>query len=54
MLSWLTRKFNAVIPKHFCCGTVLLFIPLIIMGGKLAARLVMNLWNLIEPGGYRG
>jgi|GEM_PF-1339426 len=26
----------------------LLFIPLIIMGGRLVARIIMNTWNMIE------
>lgn len=25
-----------------------LFIPLIIMGGRLVARIIMNTWNMIE------
>jgi hypothetical protein len=28
--------------------TTLYFLPLIIAGGRLATRVVMNLWNLIE------
>jgi hypothetical protein len=34
--------------SRFRYCTTLYFIPLIIMGGRLAARVVMNLWNLIE------
>lgn len=28
--------------------TMLYFIPLIVAGGRLACRVVLNLWNLIE------
>ncbi len=27
----------------------LLFLPLIIAGGRLAVRIVMNLWDMLEP-----
>ena len=41
--------------KHFwhagLCHT-LYFWPLIVMGGRLVAKVVMNVWNLIEPGGH--
>ena len=32
------------------CHT-LYFWPLIVMGGRLVAKVVLNLWNMIEPGG---
>ncbi len=33
------------------CHT-LYFLPLLIMGGRLAAKIILNIWNLIEPGGH--
>ena len=33
------------------CRT-LYFWPLIVMGGRLVAKVVLNLWNLVEPGGH--
>lgn len=32
-------------------GRCILIWPLIVAGGRLVFRTVMNLWNLIEPGG---
>jgi len=30
----------------------LYFWPLIIMGGRLVAKVILNIWNLFEPGGH--
>jgi hypothetical protein len=32
------------------CHT-LYFWPFIVMGGRIVARAVLNIWNMIEPGG---
>jgi hypothetical protein len=40
------KKFNFLMQRGFC--TVLLFIPLIVAGGRLVTRVVMNLWNMLE------
>ncbi len=41
--------------KHFwqagMCQT-LYFWPLIVMGGRLVVKVVLNVWNLLEPGGH--
>lgn len=40
------KKFNFLMQRGFC--TVLLFIPLIVAGGRLVTRVVLNLWNMLE------
>jgi hypothetical protein len=30
------------------CSITLFFLPLILMGGRIAGRVVMNLWNMFE------
>lgn len=34
--------------KSVYYGHTFFFIPLIIMGGRLAIRIIMNTWNMIE------
>lgn len=34
--------------SYFCGLNTLLFIPLIVAGGRLAVRVVLNLWNMLE------
>lgn len=40
------KRFNFFVQRGFC--TALLFIPLIVAGGRLVTRVVMNLWNMFE------
>lgn len=42
-----TRVFSKTSTPGFRCN-VFLFIPLIVAGGRLCVRLVMNLWNMLE------
>jgi len=28
------------------------FWPLIVMGGRIVAKVILNIWNLVEPGGH--
>lgn len=37
--------------SQFAMCRTLYFWPLIVAGGRFAVRIVLNLWNLIEPGG---
>jgi hypothetical protein len=41
------KKYYYFVPNH-----ALLFLPLIVMGGKLAVRIVLNLWNMVEGSAY--
>lgn len=43
------NKKCCVWQKGMC--RVLYFWPLIVMGGRMITRMVLNVWNLIEPGG---
>ena len=40
---------NHLWQKGMC--KVLYFWPLIVMAGRMVTRVVLNVWNLIEPGG---
>lgn len=42
-MKTLIKKIKTV---HF--GNTLLFVPFIIMGGRLVFRVIMNTWNMIE------
>lgn len=45
---WAGAIINMVkkLQTRFC--TTFYFLPLIVMGGRLAVRVVLNLWNMIE------
>ncbi|GEM_PF-4579504 len=34
--------------KHYRLLHTLYFLPLIIMGGRLVVRVILNLWNMLE------
>ena len=36
---------------HASLCRTLYFIPLLIAGGRMVVRIMLNLWNLVEPGG---
>ncbi len=40
---------KAFVKKSYC--QVIYFWPLFIAAGRLVTRAVLNLWNMIEPGG---
>lgn len=37
--------------KSYC--RMIYFWPLIVAGGRIVTRVILNLWNLIEPGGVQ-
>ncbi len=40
---------KSTLQKSYC--RMIYFWPLIIAAGRIATRAVLNLWNMIEPGG---
>ncbi len=47
LLAVVEIKMIKKLPRIRYC-TTLYFLPLIVMGGRLAVRVVLNLWNMIE------